>query len=53
MISITEARNLIKSNSGILEPVSMPIELAAGLVLAEDVFAKTNIPLFPQSSMDG
>jgi molybdopterin molybdotransferase len=31
----------------------MPIELAAGLVLAEDVFAKTDIPSFPQSSMDG
>jgi molybdopterin molybdotransferase len=53
MISVTEARNLIKINSGILEPKSMAIELSAGLILAEDIFAKTDIPSFPQSSMDG
>jgi molybdopterin molybdotransferase len=53
MISVTEARNLIKINSGILEPKSIPIEKALGLILAENVFAKTDIPSFPQSSMDG
>lgn len=53
MIGVTEARNLIKINSGILEPKSMPIEKASGLILAENVFAKTDIPSFPQSSMDG
>jgi molybdopterin molybdotransferase len=31
----------------------MPIEHASGLVLAEDIFAFTDIPLFVQSSMDG
>ncbi len=53
MIGVTEARNLIKINSGIIEPKSMPIEKASGLTLAENVFAKTDIPSFPQSSMDG
>jgi len=53
MISVTEARNLIKINSAILEPKSVPIEKATGLILAEDVFAQTDIPSFPQSSMDG
>jgi len=53
MISVTEARNLIKNNSVVLEPISMPMEKVSGLILAEDVFAKTDIPSFPQSSMDG
>ena len=36
-----------------LEPVSIPLSDAIGLVLAEDVFSQYDIPAYPQSSMDG
>jgi len=53
MISVTQAKQLIKENIFILEPKKMSLNEAAGLVLAEDVFAITDIPAYPQSSMDG
>lgn len=53
MISVTDAKKIISENISVLEPVSLPLQQAAGLTLAEDVYASIDIPAFPQSSMDG
>ena len=53
MISVTEAKKIISANISSLEPVTSALSDAAGLILAEDVYAATDIPAFPQSSMDG
>lgn len=52
-ISVAEAMNLIDSHIEVLNPVKISLMDAAGLILAEDVFAKTDVPPFNQSSMDG
>jgi molybdopterin molybdotransferase len=53
MISVTEAKNMIRANARALAPVTIPLQQAAGRVLATDVFALTDIPAFDQSAMDG
>jgi molybdopterin molybdotransferase len=53
MISVAEAREIIQANVRILGAVQCPLSEAAGLTLAEDVYATRDIPSFPQSSMDG
>ncbi|OQP48980.1 molybdopterin molybdenumtransferase MoeA [Niastella yeongjuensis] len=53
MISVTEAKNMIRANATPLTPVTIPLQQAAGRVLAADVFAVTDIPAFDQSAMDG
>jgi len=53
MISVTEAKEIIDKNIITLSPVKMQLHQAAGMVLAEDVYALVNIPAFTQSSMDG
>ena len=53
MISVNEAKRIIDENVSSLQPVVLPLQQAAGLVLAEDVYATMDIPAFPQSSMDG
>ena len=53
MISVNEAKKIISENVSNLEPVSLQLQQAAGLTLAEDIYATTDIPAFPQSSMDG
>jgi molybdopterin molybdotransferase len=53
MISVTEAKKIISENVSSLEPVTLPLQESSGLILAEDVYAITDIPAFPQSSMDG
>jgi len=53
MISVQEAKKIILENVSSLEPVLSPLSQAAGLILAEDVYASMDIPAFPQSSMDG
>ena len=53
MISVTEAKEIINNNTTPLAPVKSALSLADGKVLAEDVYAKADIPAFPQSSMDG
>lgn len=53
MISVQEAKKIIDENVFSSEPVSLLLKDAAGLILAEDVYATTDIPAFPQSSMDG
>ena len=53
MISVNEAKRIIDENVSSLPSIKKPLQKAAGLVLAEDVFATMDIPAFPQSSMDG
>lgn len=53
MISVQEAQKIISKNVSSLEPVLLPLSQAAGLILAADIYATTDIPAFPQSSMDG
>lgn len=53
MISVAEAKRIIRENVVVLTPVTLPLEQAAGTVLAKDVYATIDIPAFPQSSMDG
>jgi molybdopterin molybdotransferase len=53
MISVKEAKAIILDNVQQLAPVIVPIALAGGYTLAEDVYATTDIPAFNQSSMDG
>ena len=53
MISVTEAKEIIDKNVGLLQPEVLRLQETGGLVLASNVYAKTDIPSFPQSSMDG
>jgi len=53
MISVQEAKKIISESVSSLVPVLLPLSHAAGLILAEDVYALLDIPAFPQSSMDG
>lgn len=53
MISVKEARTLISEHISRLPPVKVALMEASGCVLAEDVYAVTDIPAFEQSSMDG
>lgn len=53
MISVTEAKQIIQNNIEPLTPAAVALQDAAGLVLAEDVYASIDIPAFIQSSMDG
>ncbi len=53
LISVTEAKELLAKSISVLSPVTLPLLEAARHILAKDVFASTNIPPFPQSSMDG
>ena len=53
MISVTDGKKIISENVSSLEPVILPLQDVAGLILAEDVYASMDIPSFPQSSMDG
>lgn len=53
MISVKEAKQLIQIHTWPSTPVSLPLQQAAGLVLAQDISATISIPAFNQSSMDG
>src|SRR6187551_1555391 len=53
MISVIDAKKIISENVSSLEPVILPLQQTAELILAEDIYATTDIPAFPQSSMDG
>jgi len=53
MISVTEAKTIINNNTVSLPPAECLLDMAAGKILAEDVYATIDIPAFPQSSMDG
>jgi len=53
MISVNEAKKIIQQIVQSLQPERLPLQEAAGLVLAEDIYAPIDIPAFEQSSMDG
>lgn len=53
MISVNEAKEMIEKNVGLVPPKVLPLQETRGLTLAENVYAKFDIPLFAQSSMDG
>ena len=53
MITVAEAKKIILENTETMQPVRMPLDQVAGLVLAEDLYAITDIPAYAQSSMDG
>lgn len=52
-IHVAEAKRMIRENTSLLAPLKVPLKDAAGMVLAEDVFSKTDVPPFNQSAMDG
>ena len=53
MLTVTEAKKIILEHAVELPTVKLPLSQAAGMVLAEDVYATINIPAYAQSSMDG
>lgn len=52
-IPVAEAKKLISEHAEPLSPVKVHLRDAAGLVLSENVFSRTDVPPFNQSSMDG
>ena len=53
MISITEAENIIKSSSIIIETESLDLMNSVDHYLSEPIFSPLNMPPFSQSAMDG
>lgn len=53
MISVEEAKDLVVQNTTTLRSIILPLIEATGLILAEDVYARFNVPSFQQSAMDG
>lgn len=53
LISIAEAQRLVLERAKPLESERVPIERAAGRVLAEPAAAAVDLPPFPSSAMDG
>ena len=53
MLTVSEAKKIILQHSVELTPVKIALSQAAGMVLAEDIYATINIPAYAQSSMDG
>ncbi|MDQ3846704.1 MAG: molybdopterin molybdotransferase MoeA, partial [Bacteroidota bacterium] len=53
LISFSEAKSIVLRNVQPLPPVSLQLQDAGGLVLAEDTYAAVDVPAFDQSAMDG
>lgn len=53
MVTVSEAKLLISTNTVPLDQVVIGLEKASGHILAKDIYAKYDIPAFKQSSMDG
>lgn len=53
ILEMEEALAVILGHVSRLEPVDMPLDQAAGLVLAEDVVCREGHPPFSRSAMDG
>ena len=53
MISVGEAKDILRKACKPLPPVTVPLQKAMGLVLAQEVFAAIDVPSFNQSAMDG
>jgi molybdopterin molybdotransferase len=53
LISVAEAQRLVLERARRLDPERVPVERAAGRVLAEPAVALVDLPPFPSSAMDG
>lgn len=53
MISVKEARYILKNNFVIGKRIKVPLIEALDLFLGEDIYAPINVPSFKQSAMDG
>ena len=53
LISVSEAQALVLERARRLDAERVPVERAAGRVLAEPAFAVTDLPPFASSAMDG
>ena len=53
MISVNQAVRLMLKNTSPVGITKLPLNKAAGLVLAEDIYARNDLPLFTNSAMDG
>ncbi|WP_316767089.1 gephyrin-like molybdotransferase Glp [Pedobacter frigiditerrae] len=53
MITVAEAKTIIRNNVTPLAAINLNLAEAAGHILAEDIYANCDIPAFRQSSMDG
>lgn len=53
MISVNEAKEIIRNTIAPLSPIVLPLSDAVGYILAEDVFSPIDFPPFNQSSVDG
>jgi molybdopterin molybdotransferase len=53
LISVAEAQRLVLERTHRLDPERVPVERAAGRVLAEPAAALVDLPPFPSSAMDG
>jgi molybdopterin molybdotransferase len=53
MITVEEAKKIIRDNVSPLYPAQIPLLWAEGMVLAADIYSAIDIPAFAQSSMDG
>jgi molybdopterin molybdotransferase len=53
LISVAEAQRLVLEKAHRLDAERVPVERAAGRVLAEPAAALTDLPPFPSSAMDG
>ena len=53
LISLAEAQRVVLEHAKALEAERVPIERAAGRVLAEAALAAVDLPPFPSSAMDG
>jgi molybdopterin molybdotransferase len=53
LISVDEAQRIVLERAKRLDPERVPIERAAGRVLAEAAAALVDLPPFPSSAMDG
>jgi molybdopterin molybdotransferase len=53
LISVADAQRIVLDHARRLDPERVPIERAAGRVLAESAAALVDLPPFPSSAMDG
>lgn len=53
MISVDEAKQLIKDNVEVSPSIKLALKDAVGFVLAEEVYSKIDFPPFNQSNVDG
>jgi molybdopterin molybdotransferase len=53
LISVAEAQRLVLERAHRLDPERVPVERAAGRILADPAAARVDLPPFPSSAMDG